>query len=220
MKRTTTRVNPRLVIKGLYAITPECADTADLQRRTRLALLGGAQVLQYRSKLPDAALRLTQAQALRALTRQFGVTYIVNDDAQLAAAVDADGVHLGTKDGDIAAARALLGEDRLIGASCYNKLALAQEAVRAGADYVAFGAFYSSSVKPEAVVAQPDLLQAARRALALPLVAIGGITATNGAPLVQSGADALAVISSLFEAVDIEAAAQNFAKLFRQAEAS
>ncbi len=177
-------------------------------------------MLQYRSKLADAGLRLTQAQTLRALTREFGVTYIVNDDAQLAVAVDADGVHLGAADGEIAAARALLGENRLIGASCYNQLPLAQEAVRAGADYVAFGAFYSSSVKPEAAVAQPELLRAARRELEVPLVAIGGITAGNGALLVQAGADALAVISSLFEAADIRAAAQDFAKLFTQAKAS
>lgn len=220
MMRKTTRVNPRLVIKGLYAITPECGDSADLQQRARKALQGGAQVLQYRSKSADATLRLAQAQALRELTREFGATYIVNDDAQLAAAVDADGVHLGAADGEIAAARALLREDRLIGASCYNSLSLAQEAVRAGADYVAFGAFYTSSVKPEAVVAQPQLLQAARRELQVPLVAIGGITATNGALLVQSGADALAVISSLFEAADIQAAAQDFATLFSQAKAS
>lgn len=220
MMRKTTRVNPRLVIKGLYAITPECGDSADLQQRARKALQGGAQVLQYRSKSADAGLRLAQAQALRELTREFGATYIVNDDAQLAAAVDADGVHLGAADGEIAAARALLREDRLIGASCYNSLSLAQEAVRAGADYVAFGAFYTSSVKPEAVVAHPQLLQAARRELQVPLVAIGGITATNGALLVQSGADALAVISSLFEAADIQAAAQDFATLFSQAKAS
>ena len=220
MMRKTTRVNPRLVIKGLYAITPECGDSADLQQRARKALQGGAQVLQYRSKSADAGLRLAQAQALRELTREFGATYIVNDDAQLAAVVDADGVHLGAADGEIAAARALLGKDRLIGASCYNSLSLAQEAVRARADYVAFGAFYTSSVKPEAVVAQPQLLQAARRELQVPLVAIGGITATNGALLVQSGADALAVISSLFEAADIQAAAQDFATLFSQAKAS
>lgn len=215
-----TRVNPRLVIKGLYAITPECGDSEDLQQRARKALQGGAQVLQYRSKAADATLRLAQARALRTLTREFGATYIVNDDAYLAAAVDADGVHLGATDGEIAAARALLGAGKLIGASCYNKFALAQQAVRAGADYVAFGAFYASSVKPEAVVAQPDLLQAARRELQVPVVAIGGITAANGALLVQAGADALAVISSLFEAADIQAAAQDFAKLFTQAKAS
>ena len=210
-------MNPRLVIKGLYAITPESADSADLQRRVRQALLGGARVVQYRSKSADAALRLGQAQALRGLTREYGATFIVNDDAQLAAAVDADGVHLGVTDGGIAAARALLGVDKLIGASCYNQLALAREAVHAGADYVAFGAFFTSSTKPEAVVAQLQLLHEARRVLDVPVVAIGGITATNGAQLVQAGADALAVITALFEAADVELAARELATLFTQA---
>lgn len=215
-----TRVNPRLVIKGLYAITPESADTADLQRRVQQALQGGARIVQYRSKSADAALRLSQAQALRALTSEHGVTFIVNDDAQLALAVDADGVHLGATDGEIAAARALLGADRLIGASCYNQLALAREATQAGADYVAFGAFFVSSTKPEAVVAQPALLREARRELAVPVVAIGGITAANGAQLVQAGADALAVITALFEAADVELAARELATLFTQARAT
>lgn len=203
------------VIKGLYALTPDSTDTADLLRRVRLALSGGVRVLQYRNKIANPALRLTQAQALRAVTREFGVTLIVNDDAQLAARVDADGVHLGATDGEIKTARALLGNNRLIGVSCYNQLSLAHSAVLAGADYVAFGAFYSSGVKPDAAVATLDLLRDARAELSVPIVAIGGISAENGAVLVQAGADALAVISAVFDAADIQLAAQNLAKLFR-----
>ena len=202
-------------IKGLYALTPDSTDTDDLQRCVRLALAGGVQVLQYRNKLADARLRLSQAQVLRTLTREFGVTFIVNDDAQLAATVDADGVHLGATDGDIKTARALLGNSKLIGVSCYNQLSLAHAAVLAGADYVAFGAFYSSSVKPDAAVATLDLLRDADAELGVPIVAIGGISADNGALLVQAGADALAVISAVFDAADIQLAAQNLAKLFR-----
>ena len=203
------------VIKGLYALTPDSTDTPDLLRRVRLALSGGVQVLQYRNKIASPALRLTQAQALRAVTREFGVTLIVNDDAQLAARVDADGVHLGATDGEIKTARALLGNSRLIGVSCYNQLTLAHSAVLAGADYVAFGAFYSSGVKPDAVVATLDLLRDARAGLGVPIVAIGGISPDNGGVLVQAGADALAVISAVFDAADIQLAAQNLAKLFR-----
>ena len=203
------------VIKGLYALTPDSTDTADLLRCVRLALSGGVRVLQYRNKIANPALRLTQAQALRAVTREFGVTLIVNDDAQLAARVDADGVHLGATDGEIKTARALLGNNRLIGVSCYNQLSLAHSAVLAGADYVAFGAFYSSGVKPDAAVATLDLLRDARAELSVPIVAIGGISAENGALLVQAGADALAVISAVFDAADIQLAAQNLAKLFR-----
>lgn len=199
---------------GLYAITPDCTDTADLLRRSRLVLAGGARVLQYRNKSANAVLRLIQATALRQLTREFSVPFIVNDDVHLAAQVDADGVHLGAMDGDLNAARAVLGKRKIIGISCYNRLSLAREAVNAGADYVAFGAFFPSSVKPGAVKADAALLQQAHTELAIPLVAIGGITAQNGAALVRAGADALAVISSLFDASDITASAQEFSGLF------
>jgi len=201
-------------IKGLYAITPDCADTADLLRRARLALAGGARALQYRNKPATAALRLAQSSALRELAREFAVPFIVNDDVHLAAQVDADGVHLGAMDGSMHAARTVLGKHKIIGISCYNRLSLARDAVDAGADYVAFGAFFSSSVKPDAAVADVELLHRARAEFAVPLVAIGGITMQNGASLVDAGAGALAVISALFDAADIQVAAQNFSKLF------
>lgn len=207
-------------IKGLYVITPDMADTTELLRRIRLALSGGASVVQYRNKLVDAALRLQQAKALRILTREFAVPLIVNDDVRLAAEVDADGVHLGARDGALDAARAVLGAHKIIGVSCYNRMLLAQEAVRAGADYLAFGAFFPSRVKPEAVVAEVALLREARATLNVPLVAIGGITARNGSSLVEAGAHALAVISALFDATDIQATAQEFSKPFIQDVAS
>ncbi len=200
-------------IKGLYAITPDETDTAALLYKVRLALLGGAGVLQYRNKLADASLRAEQAGALRRLTREFGVPLIVNDDAALARHVDADGVHLGGADGSVAEARALLGDAGIVGVSCYNRLPLAQEAVQQGADYVAFGAFFPSGVKPEAVVASLELLRQARHELQVPIVAIGGITAQNGAQLIEAGADALAVISAVFAAADIQDAARQFAEL-------
>jgi len=201
-------------IAGLYAITPNLADTNELLRKVRLALQGGARVLQYRNKIADAALQLQQASALRHLTREFNTTFIVNDDAALAAQVDADGVHLGGEDGSVAAARALLGETKLIGVSCYNRAPLALAAVQQGADYVAFGAFFPSSVKPEAVKADVSMLREARPEIHAPIVAIGGITQQNGAELVRAGADSLAVISALWDAKDIEASAKEFSTLF------
>ena len=201
------------MVSGLYAITPDETDTAELLRKVRLALQGGARVVQYRNKTAEAALRLNQAEALRGLTREFSVPLIVNDDALLAQQVAADGVHLGGTDGSVAAARALLGSAKIIGVSCYNRLALAQEAARQGADYVAFGSFFCSTVKPDAVAATPDLLRQARRELALSLVAIGGITVQNGAQLLEAGADALAVISAVFAEPDIREAAQRFSNL-------
>jgi thiamine-phosphate pyrophosphorylase len=200
-------------IKGLYAITPDEPDTAELLRKVRLALYGGVRVLQYRNKAVNAVLRLEQAKALRKLTHEFSVLLIVNDDAVLAQQVDADGVHLGGEDGGVAAARAVLGNGKLIGVSCYNRIALAHEAVRQGADYVAFGSFFASTVKPDAVVASLELLRQARSEIAVPLVAIGGITLQNGAQLLEAGADALAVISAIFGATDIQGTARQFSAL-------
>ena len=201
------------LISGLYAITPEQRDTAELLRKVKLALQGGAKVLQYRNKSGDEAVRLEQAAALRELTREFAATLIINDDVVLAKQVDADGVHLGGEDGSVAAARAILGKQKIIGVSCYNHLSLAQQAAAQGADYVAFGAFFVSTVKPLAPVATLELLQQARSEIAVPIVAIGGITLDNGAGLLQSGADALAVISALFSAEDIQLTARQFMDL-------
>ncbi len=206
----------RRAIKGLYAITPDELDTAKLLQQVECALRGGADVLQYRNKLAHAVLQQEQAAALRDMTRKFGVIFIVNDDVQLALQVSADGVHLGAEDGDIAAARAALGRDKLIGASCYNRAPLAMDAVRQGADYVAFGAFFPSSVKPGAVAAKVSMLESVRRELKVPIVAIGGITLENGKQLVAAGADALAVISALWQAPDIEQAAKEFSQLIEQ----
>ena len=203
----------RSSIKGLYAITPDELDTPVLLSSVRSALRGGAEVLQYRNKRADAELRTSQALALRLLCSEFGVTFIINDDASLAKQVDADGVHLGGEDGSVAAARELLGADKLIGVSCYNRLAWARQAEQDGADYVAFGAFFQSGIKPEAVVASLDLLPQARHELRSPIVAIGGITPSNAARLLDAGADALAVITAVFAAEDIEQAARQFSVL-------
>ena len=200
-------------ISGLYAITPDEQDTAELLRKVRLALLGGARVLQYRNKVADKAAHLEQGRALRELTHEFDVPLIINDDVMLAQAIDADGVHLGKSDDNIMHAREVLGSGKLIGMSCYNRLALAHEAERQGADYVAFGSFFVSTVKPDAVAATPDLLRQAQREIAVPLVAIGGITMLNGPDLLEAGVDALAVISALFGANDIQDAARQFANL-------
>lgn len=200
-------------IKNLYAITPDEPDTPELLRKVRLALLGGASVLQYRNKVANQAMRLEQVAALRELTHEFEVPLIINDDVLLAQQVAADGVHLGSSDCSLSEARKILGSGKLIGVSCYNRLELAHAAVIRGADYVAFGSFFASTVKPNAVVATPELLRQAHREITVPVVAIGGITTDNGAQLLEQGADALAVISALFGVPDIEGAARRFASL-------
>lgn len=197
-------------ISGLYAITPEENNTDRLLQKVALAFQGGARVLQYRNKTGSLELRQVQAQVLRELSREYNVPLIINDDALLAKQVDADGVHLGGEDGSIAAARALLGADKLIGVSCYNQLNLARIAAGQGADYFAFGAFYASTIKPDACIASLELLKQARREFTRPLVAIGGINPENAMPLLAAGADALAVISALFSSPDIQQAAMQF----------
>lgn len=197
---------------GLYAITDGPRD--DLPAVVRAALEGGAALLQYRDKTHDAARRSREVGALKGICEAFGVPLIVNDDVGLARASGAAGVHLGEDDGGIADARAVLGADAIIGVSCYDSLQRARDAAAAGADYLAFGAFFPSSTKPGARHATPDLLRDARE-FGLPLVAIGGITAENGGSLITAGADYLAVVSALFGTRDIRAAASGFAALFQ-----
>lgn len=199
--------------RGLYAITPDERDTARLLARVRAVVDAGACWLQYRNKTADDRLRREQASALLPLCRAAGVPLIVNDDWRLAAAIGADGAHLGEDDGEIGEARAALGSDALLGASCYDSLERARDAVTRGANYVAFGAFFPSPTKPHARRACPTLLQASA-ALGMPRVAIGGITPDNGRALVAAGADLLAVISGVFDAPDPAAAARAYRRCF------
>ena len=201
-------------LRGLYAITDSGFKAHAIEQQVQRAIAGGARVIQYRDKSDDAALRRAEASAILAVCRRAGVPLLINDDVALAKQVGADGVHIGRDDGELTQARAALGGEAIIGVSCYNQPQLAQQALAGGADYVAFGRFFSSQSKPEAVQADVPMLAAARAALNCPIVAIGGITPDNGRPLIQAGADMLAVIRGVFAAPDVTAAAQAFAPLF------
>jgi thiamine-phosphate pyrophosphorylase len=203
-------------VAGLYAVTPEHLDEEQLLARAAQALTGGARVLQFRDKSAEREQRTRRAVALAALCKIHDALFIVNDDVQLALACGAGGVHLGRDDAGIAHARAMLGPRAVIGASCYDELSRAQQAAQAGADYLAFGSFFPSCVKPGAVRAPLALLQASRRRFALPLVAIGGITPDNAGQVIGAGADAIAVVSALFDAPDTLSAARSFTRLFHQ----
>jgi thiamine-phosphate pyrophosphorylase len=209
-------MNPATRINGLYALTPDWLDSAKLLNAMRAALEGGARMVQYRNKCADAKLRKYQAAALFSLSREFDAMLIVNDDIELALSINADGVHIGAEDASLALARSLLGTSRIIGVSCYNSLSRAQELQAQGADYVAFGSFFSSSIKPDAVAAPLSLLSEAKTKLHVPVVAIGGITLDNAPALINAGADAVAVISSLFDGKDVRDTAHAFGKLFDQ----
>ena len=205
-------------LRGLYAVTPERADGGALLADVEAALAGGCRVVQLRDKLSPMAERLARARALRAATLRHGALLLINDDLALCRLVDADGVHLGRDDGDLALARCLLGPEKILGASCYADLARAQAAEQAGADYVAFGAAFPSPTKPEAANATVDLFFRAKTALTVKVCAIGGITAANAPTLLAAGVDLLAVITDLFSAPDIAARAAAYQRLFEEAQ--
>ena len=208
---------PRL--RGLYVITSAATDdTAALIHKVTQALAGGAALIQYRDKSTDTARRLAEARALQNLCRNYQVPLIINDDVALARATQAQGVHLGAEDAAVGDARQQLGRAAIIGVSCYNNLSRAQAAAEAGADYIAFGRFFPSRTKPQAVIASVELLRAARAELSIPLVAIGGITPDNAAPLLAAGADMLAVVEGIFGAEDAQSAARRYTHLFEQQE--
>jgi thiamine-phosphate pyrophosphorylase len=198
-------------MRGLYAITPDTVDTATLARKVEEVLKAGVAMLQYRNKMLSKDKRLLQAKELAPLARGYGVPSIVNDDVDVALAVGANGAHLGGEDGDLAGARSKL-PGRILGASCYDSLAKAKQAISAGANYVAFGSVFPSPTKPGAVRAPLSLF---RNELGVPLCAIGGITLENAPALVAAGASLLAVISDLFEAPDIAGRAAAYRQLFQ-----
>jgi len=201
-------------MRGLYLVTPDWDDTDRLLAATAQALEAGAALVQYRNKTASTALRHEQAAALLALCRRHGRPLIINDHVELCLQLDADGVHVGGLDAPVAAVRAALGPSKIVGASCYGQLALAQSAQDAGASYVAFGGFYPSKVKVYEVSTPLHIVAQAKAQLQVPVVVIGGMTAVNARPLVELGADLVAAISSVYAAPEPLEAAREFANLF------
>ncbi|NQD95224.1 thiamine phosphate synthase [Pseudomonas sp. CrR25] len=204
-------------LHGLYAITDsQLLAGGKLLPYVEAALKGGATLLQYRDKSSDEARRLREAEALRELCARYGAALIINDDAELAARLGV-GLHLGQGDGSLAAARALLGRQAIIGGTCHAQLELAEQAAKEGASYVAFGRFFDSTTKPGAPAANLDLLDAAKKCLQLPVVAIGGVSLETAPGLIARGANMVAVIHALFGAAsaeEVERRARAFSALF------
>lgn len=200
-------------LRGLYIVTPDWDDTARLLAVTEQALLGGAAIVQYRHKTAQPVQRMEQAAALLSLCRQYHKPLIINDHLDLCQALDADGLHVGGTDIDVAAARAALGEHKIVGASCYGDLQRAKDAAAAGASYIAFGGFYPSRIKKYDFRTEYDIVSEAA-GIGLPRVVIGGMTLENCKPLVQRGSEMVAAISSVYFEEDPQAAARAFAALF------
>lgn len=201
-------------MQGLYLVTPNWDDTARMVDITRRALDAGAAMVQYRHKEAAPELRREQGAALLALCRRYRRPLIINDHIALALTLGADGIHVGGTDASVREARAALGPDKIVGASCYGDLALALAAERDGASYAAFGGFYPSPVKKYSFSTDPELVRSARAALSLPVVVIGGMTPANAAPLVARGADMVAAITSIYASADPEGAVRAFDALF------
>lgn len=205
----------RLPPRGLYAIADTTLATGTaLEKAVQGAIAGGACMIQYRDKSDDGARRRSEASRLASICRRHGIPMIVNDDVELGMDVGADGVHLGRDDTGLGEARSRAGKEFIIGVSCYDEVERAEIAQSGGADYVAFGAMFPSTTKPEAIPAGADIIERARPRIRIPIVAIGGITPDNAGSLVEAGADILAVISGVFAERDTKRAARRFARLF------
>jgi len=203
-----------LPTNGLYAVTPTILDQETLLASVEQALSSGIALLQYRDKTSQLSKKLATAIALQQLCQQYDTPLIINDDAQLALDSQAAGVHLGQGDGSVKQARKLLGQKAIIGVTCHHDLSLALIAQQEGADYVAFGRFFHSQTKPGKPLADVALLVKAKIQLDIPIVCIGGIKPSNSAPLINAGANYLAVIDSLFSTPSISKTSQEFATLF------
>lgn len=204
-------------LAGLYALTPDDNLLPRLSALVESALKGGVKWVQYRNKIAPKPLRRAQAAELLRLTRAYGAKLIVNDDVWLAVEIGADGAHLGRDDipgGSLRTARDALGPHRILGVSCYDDLARAEVAVDAGADYIAIGSVFASASKPLAARASLETLAEAKKRFKVPVAAIGGITVKNAPQVLAAGADMLAVLSDLFDAMDIQKQAERFWQLF------
>lgn len=204
-------------LQGLYVLTDQTLTSADrINDCVQQAINGGCKIVQYRDKTSTETERLQQATKLNDLCRQHDVLFIINDDISLAKQSGAHGVHLGKNDPDLSQARSILGADSIIGVSCYNDLQRAKKAQENGADYIAFGSFFQSNIKPDAQQADIQLLTEANPCINIPIVAIGGITRNNAGSLINAGADMVAVISDVFAQNDITSAASDFSRLFNK----
>lgn len=187
-----------------------------LCQQVKQAILGGARLVQYRNKYADESLRMMQSTALLALCRSMRIPLIINDHLDLMMRIGADGLHLGQNDIQLSAARRLIGAKKILGASCYNRLDLAIEAEKAGADYVMFGTCYPTNYPSSTPHASLDIFKEAKQTLGLPIVGVGGLQLDNALPVIRAGADALAVSTDIFLDEDIQGVSNQYTDLFTQ----
>ena len=202
-------------LQGLYVIADaECIGKKNIISETQEVLSAGAKIIQYRDKINSLTKKTAIAKQLHKLTNTYPCLLVINDDVDLAKSINADGVHLGKDDFSIEKARNILGKDKIIGASCYADFKNAKSAIQASADYIAFGSFFHSAIKPQAPKADTTLIKQAKSEFTTPICAIGGITPQNAATVLDAGADMIAVISGIFNASSPQQAVQEYLSLF------
>jgi thiamine-phosphate pyrophosphorylase len=206
------------IIKGLYAVTPEEKDSCVLSSQVESCIIGGARLIQYRSKTLSKIEQNKQAKKIKTICNYHKVPLIINDDIELCRILDADGVHLGENDDSLEKARLLLGPSKIIGVSCYNSIDRVKKAVDKGATYIALGACFPTITKPNAPIATLDLISLVLKEFKIPLVAIGGINLENIELLINEGVSCFALINSLFKTKDIEGTASQFSSLINRSE--
>jgi thiamine-phosphate pyrophosphorylase len=209
------RMSTQTKLRGLYAITDtQLIPRARFAATVEAAVRGGATMVQLREKETPRAEIVRLGRELLAVTRRYSALLIINDHPAVAQEIGADGVHVGREDPPVAEARALLGPQAIVGASCYGDVARAVEAETAGADYVAFGTPFPSPTKPKRTDISLGIFQEAKQQVHVPVFAIGGITLANAPQIIAAGADGIAVVSGVFAAPDVESAARALARLF------
>lgn len=216
-RRSAGKCHPLISLGPIYAITdPQLLPGERIFEAVSQALAAGIKTIQLRDKTASDIQLTLQALRLVELCETYNARCIINDRLDVALSCGAHGVHLGQGDGSVTAARQLLGDDAIIGVTCHADLQLAKRAQDEGASYVAFGRFFSSNTKPLAGAASIDILQTAKREIALPIVAIGGIRHDNMAPLLQAGAQTVAVCHSLFGSENVSTAAASLLAAYQQ----
>jgi thiamine-phosphate pyrophosphorylase len=204
----------REILNGLYVITDKRLIKRDSFVDTvEMAIKGGARIVQLREKeTPDDEI-INLGKAILNVTKKYSVPLIINDSPDLTKKIGADGIHLGGHDTSVEKARSILGSNSIIGVSCYNQIERGLNAVKSGADYVAFGTPYNTPTKPDREPTSIDILNQAVKSINIPIFAIGGITKDNAKPILETGVDGIAVITSVFGSSDPETAARELANL-------
>ena len=202
---------------GVYWLTPsDIEDTKKLVSLARQVVSGGASMVQYRQKNLNSSQKNHQALQLKKVCTAYKVPFIINDSIDIALAVDADGVHIGKSDSSLKIARDNLGDQKIIGVSCYNDINRAQDMLDNGADYVAFGRFYPSQTKPEAPMCSPEVLKVAGKQFSSSIVAIGGINLDNASKLINNGATHIAIVDAISKAKCPYVATKRLSGLFNK----